>query len=50
MIKSLILILFYRAIGSAAGNPFDVLKTRMMAAEGKESKGIGFHFSEIVKH
>lgn len=24
------------AIGSIVGNPFDVLKTRMMASEGKE--------------
>ena len=34
-------------IGSIAGNPFDVLKTRMMAHEGKESKGVG-HFAREV--
>lgn len=35
-------------IGSIAGNPFDVLKTRMMANEGAESKGVGFFASEIM--
>lgn len=28
------------AIGSVAGNPFDVLKTRLMAAEGKAAPGL----------
>ena len=36
-------------IGSIAGNPFDVLKTRMMAYEGAEKRGIGFYASELVK-
>lgn len=35
------------AIGSTAGNPFDVLKTRMMANEGAESKGVGHFASEV---
>jgi hypothetical protein len=30
-------------IGSIVGNPFDVLKTRMMASEGKSSHGLGYH-------
>jgi hypothetical protein len=34
-------------IGSLAGNPFDVLKTRMMANESAESKGIS-HFAKDV--
>lgn len=34
-------------IGSIAGNPFDVLKTRMMANEGAESKGVA-HFANEV--
>lgn len=34
-------------IGSVAGNPFDVLKTRMMANEGAESKGVGHFASEV---
>ena len=34
-------------IGSCAGNPFDVLKTRMMANEGADSKGVG-HFAREV--
>ena len=29
-------------IGSIVGNPFDVLKTRMMAFEGAENRGIGY--------
>lgn len=28
------------ALGSLAGNPFDVLKTQMMATEGKEAPSI----------
>jgi len=35
------------AIGSVAGNPFDVLKTRMMANEGAKSLGLG-HFAKEV--
>lgn len=34
-------------IGSCAGNPFDVLKTRMMANESAESRGVG-HFAREV--
>lgn len=29
-------------IGSLAGNPFDVLKTRMMAYEGSDSPSLGY--------
>lgn len=36
-------------IGSIAGNPFDVLKTRMMAFEGKEAPGLGYFAAEINK-
>ena len=36
-------------IGSVAGNPFDVLKTRMMAYEGAEKRGLGHYASEIMK-
>ena len=35
------------AIGSLVGNPFDVLKTRMMAYEGVENRGVG-HFAKEV--
>lgn len=35
------------AIGSLAGNPFDVLKTRMMANEGAESRGVAFFANEV---
>ena len=35
------------AIGSTVGNPFDVLKTRMMAYEGSEPKGFGQFFNEV---
>ena len=35
------------AVGSLAGNPFDVLKTRMMANEGAESRGVGFFANEV---
>ena len=35
------------AIGSLVGNPFDVLKTRMMAFEGTENRGVG-HFAREV--
>jgi len=34
-------------LGSVVGNPFDVLKTRMMAAEGKEPPAIGKAASEL---
>ena len=34
-------------LGSCAGNPFDVLKTRMMANESAESRGVGSFASEI---
>lgn len=37
------------ALGSAAGNPFDVLKTRMMASEGIVRRSVGDHSSEIYK-
>jgi hypothetical protein len=35
------------ALGSVVGNPFDVLKTRMMATEGKEAAGLGKTASEL---
>ena len=34
-------------LGSCVGNPFDVLKTRMMAYEGAESRGVGHFANEI---
>lgn len=37
------------AIGSCAGNPFDVLKTKMMADKESEGKGLGAYSSEIMK-
>ena len=37
------------AIGSIAGNPFDVLKTRMMADSGADAKGLSVYASEIMK-
>jgi len=37
-------------IGSVAGNPFDVLKTRMMASEGAESLGLGHFANDIMKN
>lgn len=36
-------------IGSIAGNPFDVLKTRMMAYEGAENRGVGYFAREVMK-
>lgn len=36
-------------IGSIAGNPFDVLKTRMMANEGSEARGVASFASEIMQ-
>lgn len=38
------------AIGSIAGNPFDVLKTRMMAYEGSESHGLGFFARDVMSN
>ncbi|MFN9908925.1 MAG: MC/SLC25 family protein [bacterium] len=38
------------AIGSVAGNPFDVLKTRMMATEGKGNASFSHHSQEIFNH
>lgn len=38
------------AIGSIAGNPFDVLKTKMMAAKGKETPSISATFKDLLKH
>lgn len=35
------------AIGSCAGNPFDVLKTKMMADKDAEGKGLGEYAAEI---
>ena len=35
------------AIGSCFGNPFDVLKTRMMANESVESRGVGYFAREV---
>jgi len=37
------------AIGSSAGNPFDVLKTKMMADKESEGKGLGAYAKEIMK-
>ncbi len=34
-------------IGSIAGNPFDVLKTRMMATEGQGNASFSHHFNDI---
>jgi len=34
-------------IGSTAGNPFDVLKTRMMANESAENKSVFHYIREI---
>lgn len=34
-------------IGSIAGNPFDVLKTRMMANESAESRGVAYFAREV---
>jgi hypothetical protein len=35
------------ALGSIVGNPFDVVKTRMMAAEGKTIPSMGSTFAEL---
>ena len=37
-------------IGCFAGNPFDMLKTRMMAYEGTEARGLGTFAKEIFQH
>merc|ERR1712147_134924 len=37
------------AIGSCAGNPFDVLKTKMMADKDADGKGLGEYASEVMK-
>jgi len=37
-------------IGSTVGNPFDVLKTRMMAYEGSEPRGFGYFFGDVMKN
>ena len=37
-------------IGSVAGNPFDVLKTRMMASEGAEALGLSHFAGDIYKN
>jgi len=37
------------ALGSVVGNPFDVLKTRLMAAEGKGGGGMSAAASELYK-
>ena len=36
-------------IGSMVGNPFDVLKTRMMAFEGVENRGIGYFANDLYQ-
>lgn len=38
------------AIGSTSGNPFDVLKTRMMAYEGKENRSVLYYARDIAKN
>merc|ERR1711937_1131888 len=38
------------ALGSIAGNPFDVLKTRMMAYEGADSPGLGFFAKDVMNN
>ena len=35
------------AVGSLAGNPFDVLKTRMMAFEGESNPGFGYFIRDV---
>jgi len=37
------------ALGSIVGNPFDVLKTRMMSAEGKEPPAMGKAAADLLK-
>lgn len=38
------------AVGSIAGNPFDVLKTRMMAYEGSDSPSLGFFAKDVMEN
>ena len=38
------------AIGSVAGNPFDVLKTRMMAYEGSDQPSLGFFARDVLNN
>ena len=38
------------AIGSLGGNPFDVLKVRMMAYEGAENPGINYFVRDIYQN
>jgi len=38
------------AVGSIAGNPFDVLKTRMMAFEGAENHGVGYFAKDVMEN
>jgi len=38
------------ALGSLAGNPFDVLKTRMMAYEGSDSPSLGFFAKDVQQN
>jgi len=37
------------AVGCTAGNPFDILKTKMMADKDNDGKGIGAYAGEIMK-
>ena len=37
-------------VGSLAGNPFDVLKTRMMAYEGADAPGLGFFARDVMQN
>ena len=38
------------AIGSVAGNPFDVLKTRMMAYEGADSPALSYFAKDVINN
>lgn len=38
------------ALGSIAGNPFDVLKTRMMAYEGSDSPSLGYFAKDVMSN
>lgn len=38
------------AIGSTAGNPFDVLKTRMMAYEGADSPALSYFARDVMNN
>lgn len=37
------------AVGCSAGNPFDILKTKMMSDKENKDKGIGAYANEILK-